>query len=207
MSAADTIFRYLVDTYRPEAIIVYGSFADGSAGAHSDFDALVIAGGAARHDASVVGGVVLDVFIYPAETFRGDYNPEEFIQVFDGKILLDSGGLAKRLQERVLETIERAPAKTDDEIRQALEWCEKMLARAARGDAEGYYRWHWLLVDSLEIYFDARRLRYFGPKKALRELERRDAEGFVLYSRALRDFTPDALARWIAHLRKQTPAR
>ncbi len=207
MCAVDAVVRYLMDTYRPDAIIIYGSFADGSAGANSDFDALVIAGDAVKHDASVVGGVVLDVFVYPAETFRGDYDPQEFVQVFDGKILLDKSGLAKRLQHRVLEYIERAPAKSDDEICQALDWCGKMLARAARGDAEGYYRWHWLLTDSLGIYFDARRLRYFGPKKALRELERRDAEGYALYSRALRDFSPGALARWIAHLRKLAPER
>ena len=207
MCKTDAIIQYLMDAYRPDAIIVYGSFADGSAGAHSDFDALVIAGDARKHDASVVAGTVLDVFVYPAQMFRGDYDPEEFVQVYDGKILLDRSGLAKRLRRRVLEYIEKTPAKADGEIRQALDWCEKMLARTGRGDAEGFYRWHWLLVDSLEIYFDARGLRYFGPKKALRELQRRDAEGFALYSRALRELSRDALAGWIAWLRESAPAR
>ena len=44
MGIADRIIDYLKETYQPEAIIVYGSFADGSAISYSDFDAIVIAG-------------------------------------------------------------------------------------------------------------------------------------------------------------------
>lgn len=44
MEIADRIIDYLKETYQPEAIIAYGSFADGSANSNSDFDALVIAG-------------------------------------------------------------------------------------------------------------------------------------------------------------------
>lgn len=36
------IIKYIMETYSPEAIIVYGSYADGSANENSDFDALVI---------------------------------------------------------------------------------------------------------------------------------------------------------------------
>ena len=75
-----------------------------------------------------------------------------------------------------------------------------MLHRTLRGDAEGSYRWHWLLVDSLEIYFDSRHLRYFGPKKALRSLERQDAEAFRLYTLALQELRRERLSAWIAYL-------
>ena len=47
------------------------------------FDALIIAGEEKTHDSSIVDGVVLDVFVYPAETFSADYDPEEFVQVWD----------------------------------------------------------------------------------------------------------------------------
>ena len=70
MQTQDAIIQYLKDTYHPEGIIAYGSFADGSAGEHSDFDALLIADGVKKHDSSVIGGTVLDVFVYPTETFR-----------------------------------------------------------------------------------------------------------------------------------------
>ena len=108
------ILDYLVETYHPDALLVYGSFADGSANAGSDFDALVIADRPKAHDASVVDGTVLDVFVYPLEAFRGDYDPEEYLQVFDGEILLDRSGLAAQLQERVRDYLARKPMKSDE---------------------------------------------------------------------------------------------
>ena len=42
MRSTDKIIDYLEKTYQPESIIVYGSFADGSANLNSDFDALII---------------------------------------------------------------------------------------------------------------------------------------------------------------------
>ena len=92
MQRQDAIIQYLKDTYHPEGMIAYGSFADGSANEHSDFDALVIGGSLKKHDSSVIGGTVLDVFVYPAETFQKPYDPEEFVQIFDGSILLDENG-------------------------------------------------------------------------------------------------------------------
>lgn len=200
MQRQDAIIQYLKDTYHPEGMIAYGSFADGSANEHSDFDALVIGGSLKKHDSSVIGGTVLDVFVYPAEIFQKPYDPEEFVQIFDGSILLDENGLAAALKARVLEYIDQTPLKTNEEIRQEIEWCQKMLARSSRGDAEGNYRWHWVLCDSLEIYYDAKRQRYFGPKKALRRMAETDPEAFRLYSLALKQMDTDALARWVEYL-------
>jgi predicted nucleotidyltransferase len=61
----EKIIRYLEETYSPDAIIIYGSFADGSANEHSDFDALVMADRDKLHDSSVIDGTILDVFVYP----------------------------------------------------------------------------------------------------------------------------------------------
>lgn len=206
MNLADTITNYLIDTYDPSAIILYGSFADGSANENSDFDALVIADHQKTHDASVISGTVLDVFVYPAEVFQKAYDPEDFVQVFDGKIILDKTGTARQLQERVLDYIAQTPLKTADEIQQELDWCEKMLARTLRGDAEGYYRWHWLLCDSLEIYFDVKGLHYYGPKKALRYVARTDPEAFRLYSLALKELSREPLSAWVRYLRQLSDA-
>lgn len=54
MEIADRVFSYLKETYLPDAIITYGSFADGSANKNSDFDALVIANHDKMHDSSVI---------------------------------------------------------------------------------------------------------------------------------------------------------
>lgn len=205
LEIADRIIDYLKETYQPEAIIVYGSFADGSANSNSDFDALVIADGGRTHDSAVVDGTVLDVFIYPSDTFQSEYDPEEFVQVWDGKIILDKNGVAERLQKQVLDYIEHIPPKTAEKVRQEISWCEKMLLRTMREDSEGYYRWHWLLYDSLEIYFDIKGMHYFGPKKALRFMEQTDLESFQIYSNALREFKRERLATWISHLKSISP--
>lgn len=207
MVNTEKIVDYLQKTYQPDAIVVYGSFADGSANLNSDFDALIIAGKEKTHDSSVVDGVVLDVFVYPAKTFSTDYDPEEFVQVWDGKIVLDEHGIAGQLKAKVLDYIEHLPKKTATEVAQEAEWCEKMLLRTMREDVEGYYRWHWVLCDSLEIYFDIRGLRYYGPKKTLRLMEKSDAEAFGLYAKALREFDRESLSAWIAYLKSMVNIR
>ena len=84
----DEILRYIQDTYAPAALFVYGSRADGSAGPDSDFDALALtADGPARHDVSFVGGVQLDLFLHPAASFRGDFDPAEFLRLLDGRLV------------------------------------------------------------------------------------------------------------------------
>ena len=207
MVNTEKIVDYLQKTYQPDAIVVYGSFADGSANLNSDFDALIIAGKEKTHDSSVVDGVVLDVFVYPAKTFSTDYDPEEFVQVWDGKIVLDEHGIAGQLKAKVLDYIEHLPKKTATEVAQEVEWCEKMLLRTMREDVEGYYRWHWVLCDSLEIYFDIRGLHYYGPKKTLRLMEKSDAEAFGLYAKALRKFDRESLSAWIDYLESMVNIR
>ncbi len=207
MVNTEKIMDYLKKTYQPDAVIVYGSFADGSANLNSDFDALIIAGKEKTHDSSIVDGVVLDVFVYPAETFSADYDSEGFVQVWDGKIVLDEHGIAGQLKAKVLDYIEHLPKKTATEVAQEVEWCEKMLLRTMREDVEGYYRWHWVLCDSLEIYFDIKGLHYYGPKKTLRLMEKSDAEAFGLYAKALREFDRESLSAWIDYLKSMVNIR
>lgn len=201
MEIAEKIIHYLKETYHPDAVIVYGSFADASANEHSDFDALVIADHDKMHDASVIDGIILDAFIYPTDTFRSEYDPKEFVQVCDGKIVLDRDGIAERLQKQVLAYIERIPQKTPAEITQEIEWCEKMILRTERDDAEGYFRWHWVLTDSLEIYCDVIGSFYYGPKKTLRRMEQTDKEAFRIYTEALKEFDRESLSEWVSYLK------
>lgn len=207
MKTYEAITKYIEQTYSPDAIILYGSYADGSAGEHSDFDALVITDTIKKHDSSVICGTPLDVYVYPAKFLREEFDPKDFLQISDGKIILDKGGLAAQLQKQVLAHIGQLPAKNADELRQEIDWCRKMFARTLREDCEGYYRWHWLLCDSLEIYFDIKKLYYPGPKKAIQYLQRQDPRGFALYSQALKDFSHDSLQNWITYLENSLPER
>lgn len=199
-SKTEIITEYLIETYKPEAIITYGSFGDGSFNENSDFDALVIADHAKYHDVSVVDNTVLDVFVYPAETFEEDYDPEEFMQIFDGEIVLDKNGIGEGLKKNINDYIDSLPSKSDEEIRRELDWCEKMLARTVREDEEGFFRWHWLLVDSIEIYCDIKDIHYFGPKKTLRKMKNDDRGAFAIYSKALKELNKDSLREWVSYL-------
>lgn len=200
MEDTERIIRYLKEKYQPETILVYGSFRDGSHNQNSDFDALVLTAQGQGHDASTVGGVTLDVFLYPPEHFAGEFDPEEVVQCFDGVLLLDRNGLGERLLARVREYLAAYQPKERRLIEQDLDWCQKMLGRCVRGDAEGFYRWHWLLRDSLEIYCDLRGRYFFGPKKALRAMEQEDPESFALYSAALESLDQAALEAWVGRL-------
>lgn len=205
----ERILEYLQSRYQPMALILYGSFADGSSGPGSDFDALLITdepqcftgGRQPRHDDSLIEGVVLDVFIYPPEALQGSgFEPADFLQLHDGQVLLDRGGLAAGLVERVRAYLDSLPKKTPEELRQSLAWCRKMLARAGRGDAEGSFRLHWLLVDSLELFCDILGQPYLGPKKALRLMAERYGVAQIIYNQALRETRPAVLKDWIDYL-------
>ena len=91
--------------------------------------------------------------------------------------------------------------KTREELRLNVSWCEKMLRRAERTDAEGSYRRHLLLVESLEIYTELRAWPYLGPKKALRQLEKKDKAAYALYEKALCKGDYESLADWVAQIR------
>ncbi len=202
MSTYEEVIKYLNETYDPEAIIVYGSYACGDANKNSDFDALVIAEHDRKHDSSIIKGVVLDVFVYSAASLRAEFKPETFVQIFDGKIVLDKNGTAAALKKRVADYIAGIPPKTDDEIREEISWCEKMLARTGREGAEGFFRWHWLLCDSLEIYFDVAKQFYFGPQKALKQMETADPAAYSIYSSALKEMNSESLSKWIEYIKK-----
>lgn len=197
------ILDYLKRKYQPLAVMTYGSFANGSQNDHSDFDALVIANGSKTHDTSTVAGTVLDVFVYPPETFAAPYDPKDFVQVFDSAIVMDRDGMAAKLKNNVLEAMEGQPFPTREEVREEIDWCRKMQRRALRTDAEGFYRWHWVLMDSLEIYCDVCGRRYLGPKKSLAWMRQNDPAGYDLYAQALKDFSHPALERWLDHLQQK----
>ena len=196
------IVEYIKSRYNPLSIIVYGSFADGSNNEHSDFDALVIVkDGEKLHDVSFVSEIQLDVFVYPVSYFKNDFDCAEIIQIFDGKIILDNDDVGGKLKERVNGYLESLPyKKTAKENREQVEWCKKMLLRAKRKDAEGMFRWHWLLTESLEIYFDLLGRMYFGPKKSLRYMKEKQSAAFGLYTNALQSLDYEALQRWIEFL-------
>jgi len=198
------ILSYLAAQYDPIAIIVYGSFADRTSNLFSDFDALLITqDGQRRHDDRFVDCTQLDVFIHPLSDFQGEYDPAEFARIYGGQILLDKNGVAAALLDKVQSWVDSRAKKTQEELGFNVSWCEKMLRRAERADAEGCFRRHWLLTDSLEIYTELRGWPYLGPKKALAQLEKKDKAVFALYETALTAGDYESLAAWVQHIRER----
>lgn len=198
------IIEYLKKEYAPLSVIVYGSYADGSQNENSDFDALVISEKHRKfHDVSFVEGIQLDVFVYPQEYFQNETNYEEFVQIFDGKIVLDKDGCGVALQNQVLEYLKAQPGKTAEDLKNDVAWCKKMALRTERNDAEGMFRWHWLLTDSLEIFCDLVGYPYRGPKKSLRWMEKQYPEEFQCYISAMERLDTQVLREWVSCLEKK----
>ncbi len=197
----EQILSYLTRKYVPKAILVYGSYKDGSNNEASDFDALVISENSPfTHDMSVVNGVALDVFVYPKPDLKEQQDWEKFIQIYDSRVVLDTEGLGENLRKQVIQYVDRKPFKNKKEVDAEIEWCRKMAMRAKRKDTEGMLRWHWVLTDSLEIFCDAAGCRYWGPKKTLRWMEEQYPNAFHKYQDALLNMNGAALDGWIACL-------
>ena len=113
--------------YNPISIILYGSYADGTNNLNSDFDSLVISYDHEQfHDISFVNGIQLDVFVYPVSYFDGEFDCDDFVQIFDGKIIVDSNERGKALQMKVISHIQNRPQKSKAEIDAiSLFWTEK----------------------------------------------------------------------------------
>ena len=98
----EQVIEYIKKKYNPLSIILNGSYANNTNNLNSDFDALVISNDYEQcHDTSFVNGIQLDAFVYPASYFDGNYSCNDFIQIFDGKIILDSDGRGKTLLTNV----------------------------------------------------------------------------------------------------------
>lgn len=199
----ESILNYLNMKYHPIGILVYGSFANGTNLAHSDFDVMLLYhGDEVLHDDCIIEGVQLDAFVYPLSYFS-DFNFADFIRVRDGLIIKDDDGFLTKLKANVAAYIANLPRKTEAENLQNLSWCKKMLLRIQLGNLDSIYRKYWLLIDSLEIYFDVMGEFYPGPKKALRMLESRFPEALQIYRNALENPSYDTLNIWIGYIEEQ----
>lgn len=195
------ILDYLIRTYTPHTIILYGSFQNHTNNKDSDFDALLITENAVRqYDGKVIQGIKLDVFIYSDSDFSDNLDIDKYIQVFDGRIIKDDKGIGEKLIDKVKKYTEQHSVISEQEKRHLKEWCYKMFARTQRGDTEGMFRWHWLLTDSLEIYCNMRDMFYFGPKKTLLWMQQNDKEGHLLIDQSLKATDLFALKHWIDYV-------
>lgn len=183
----DLLCKYLQEHLGCHTAILYGSLAWGDLDASSDIDVIAFHdGGEAAHVAHRWQNLFLDLFLYPTAT-----KPEpDWLRVHGGKVLFQRGQGGDKILAAVATMFAAGPealSVTDRQTRHL--WSEKMLARAEKGDPEGNYRRHWLLMALLEDYFVLRGRWYLGPKRSLAFLKSEKPEDFAVLGRA---FEPSA---------------
>ena len=143
--------EYLVNTYHPRSLLVYGSFARGDWDEYSDFDCMIIVDEkSVKHDDTVIEGVQLDCFVFTAEE-TAEEDPELFLPAYDAEILFDDG-IGEQLQERVRRYVREQKTIDADEKAFIISWIRKTMKRMQKDDDEGNYRAIAFLWESLTDY-------------------------------------------------------
>lgn len=180
----DALVKYLREKYNCHSIILYGSYAAGDYSNESDIDIVCFCDNTnKKNDMSVIYNRQLDAWIYDTREMS---KYDRFLHIKDGEVLLDERNMCSKLLLEIDKKITKGPKLlSTDEINFNKAWLLKMLNRTRKDDIEGNYRYHWLLTDSLEIYFNIRGIWYFGPKKSLKWLYDNDRDAYYLFQDAL----------------------
>ena len=179
------IIEYLIAEYSCHSIILYGSFANGSYTDESDIDLICFSDNHKKeNDTTVLNDRQLDAWIYNTEAMD---DATQFLHIRGGEILLDKKNKCIDFLNDIDKEFAMGPkqltVKEKDFLR---DWLQKMLRRAKKGDIEGNFRYHWMLTDALEIYFDIKGIWYLGPKKSLQWLYENDKGAYEIFDNALR---------------------
>jgi hypothetical protein len=180
----EKIKTYLEQKYNCHTLILYGSYHSGDFTAESDIDLIGFSQDVDElNDINIVEGKQLDAWIYNTNMLK---QPEQFLRINNGTVLVDKLGLGKQLLNEVQRIYHNGPKKlTQDEKDFLKGWLIKMYVRASKSDIEGNYRRHWMLKDSLEIYFELKGIWFLGPKKAFTWLKENDSTALTLFEKAL----------------------
>ena len=195
----EEIVRYLRETYRPRALLVYGSYVRGDRDEFSDFDCMIIVDAKEKsHDDSVIGGVQLDCFIFTAEEAAGE-DLDPFLTAYDSVIVFDDG-VGAALKERVREHVAAHTAAPESEKEFIVSWIRKTLRRMRKADDEASYRALFFLSGSLTDYCVLRDIYYAGSKPAVARLKENDPRGYELFHAAVTRRTDECIAAWGEHV-------
>lgn len=196
----DKIIKYITEKYKPHTFFICGSYADDTYTQASDFDATIITDEIIpKTSDETFRGISLDLHIYRTAEAE-NIEPEKLLPIYNGKLIADRNGVGRKILIKVENYIKNYPAKSAEEKAVLANWCIKMIGRSSKENIDGFYRWHNLLSDSLEIYFIMRDSFYFGPKKSIKIIEETDKIGFQLMSAAMEYKSTDKLSSWIYYL-------
>ena len=181
----DYVIKYIIEQYNCHSIILYGSFANGGYTDESDIDLLCFSDDYNKeNDTTILNNRQLDAWIYNSQDMN---DISQFLHVKDGKIILDNKNKCSEFLANIDLMFDEGPKQLTDKEKDFLkDWLKKMLRRAKKGDIEGNFRYHWMLTDMLEIYFNIKGIWYLGPKKSLNWLYENDKTIYQMFDKALR---------------------
>lgn len=191
------IARELTENHHCHTVILYGSRARGDFNKNSDIDVLGIRdSGDAYRIGRPWNGYLLDAWVYGEENLP---TPDNLFQIANGVVLTERDDMGTKLLCEIQCKLSTPPKPLPTwELELRVTWIEKMLARAAAGDAEGDYRRHWLLYSLLEDWFAFAERHYLGPKESLKFLETSEPSLFLKFQQALRPSADLAAIRTLA---------
>ena len=166
-----------------QCMILYGSRAVGAANEESDVDLWVLTPSDVPERVNRPHeGYVLDLsFVHPERL------PEtaELAYLRYGIVVYDTEGRGAKILSEARAHWRTAPVPLKPEERDfQLRWMRKMLARSEGDSVDAHYRRHWMLLDSLPLWFSLRQLRYPGAKAAFSWLKREAPETYAIFQRA-----------------------
>lgn len=189
-----------LEKYNCHTYILYGSYSSGDYTEESDIDIVSFADDAEEtNHVEYVEGKQLDLWIYNTSKMA---EPEQFLRINNGTILLDEKGMARKFLLEIQKIVDKGPEKLSSSQKDFLKsWLRKMYRRAQKNDLEGNYRLHWMLKDSLEIYFEFKGEWYPGPKKAFAWLLEHDEAAYHLFEEVYKkDAGPEAIEHLLEFL-------
>jgi hypothetical protein len=178
----DLLCKYLAEHFGCHTAILYGSRACDDFDAASDIDVIAFRDvGETAHAAHRWHDLFLDLFVYPTATKPGP----DWLRIHAGRVLFQRGRYGDKVLADVEARFTAGPQPLSaTEVQTRRLWAEKMLARAEKGNPEGDYRRHWLLMALLEDYFALRGQWYLGPRRSLNLLKREKADDYAVLCKA-----------------------
>lgn len=182
-----------------DAILLFGSRADGRAREDSDVDlfALCPIGGMEVYDAEALGRRVR-CYAYNSAILESDCSLPRLHVAMEGVPVYDPKGYGALFLEKLHRALRKLPKTSPEAKAQMKKWISDLEAAAFAGTPESDFIRARLLVRSLEILFLLNDQRYPSKSLAYAILKRDAPEAFRLFRSALaQNATEEDVRRWV----------
>lgn len=193
-SLIENLIKKLIDKYRCEIIILYGSHSENQADEYSDIDLAIISDQVTEINfyEEYDQEKFIDYLVIPKKQMMDFFKLQQakqdqiFKQLYSGIVLYQENSLGTTLLAKIAEIIAQGPYPlTCEEKSEKILWINKMLIRTHSKDTVRIFRSYELFTGLLESYFSLRDTWYFGVRKSFNFLKKHDTLTFDLFYKIL----------------------